>query len=387
MKPNSRSTNLSSCLMCLGAWMTSRSAVILVSIVVAIGVLRNGIRFSPWEPSIDLALVALPSAANYNSSAIFSLVIAAVIPSSLKGGALVTLIPQLVTLILVALLLRRRLIFDTHGRASKAQLWAVILAFSLSPIATLLMGNGGFARDWVPLLGLAIFVTACSRPIAIAGVVLASLGNPEQTVFALAIVLIATWSPALRNYRRITVHGLMASFVIFIPVQIWQAASGSDSRAVFLIRNWNETLGNFAPDIYIAAYASFSASWVIVVLWLANSRHVGIIWPILLGLFLGYVIMALTTDGTRVFTIVTSPLLLMAILSIVQAPEELVGRSEFAPKSHSGILGLILVAGLLMPPATWAVNAVLPSTSSTGSVLGVARSLIMEGLNGPAVPR
>ena len=378
-----RCMNIGDYLVAVGAWLMARSTLTLVMLLVGIVVIRNGMRFSAWEASVDLALAALPSASNYNSSALFSLLIAALLPETLRSGPLVTILPQVGTLVVIALIVRRRLILDTNGQASKAQRWAVIFAIGVSPIATLLMGNIGFARDWVPLLGLAMFVGARTRAVAIAGVVLAGLGNPEQTVFAIVLVLIATWSPALSNYRRLAATGLVASLVIFIPVQIWQVLSGTESRALFLIRNWHATVASFAPDAYIAVYASFSASWVIVVLWLAGSRRVGKIWPVLVGLLLGYVLMAFTTDGTRVFTIVATPLLLIGILSVVQAPEELVARSESPVTRYEGLLGLILVAGLFMPAVTWSVNAVLPATSSVGSLLGVARTLVSDGLNRP----
>ena len=367
----------------VGIWLVSRSTVLLTFIVVLLLVVRNGLRFSSWEPSISEAMVALPSAINYNSSAIIPMGLAKFIPNDLIDGPLVTLIPQLLTIGLLLLITGRSVARQLEILDRRIGVLIAVLAVALSPMVTILLGSGGFARDWIPILGLAGFAIFSRPAYAFIGLGFAALGNPEQALVAVLILAIASYSPQLIGFRKRALSGLVLAFLIFLPIQIWEKLSGSESRAIFLVHNLRRTLGAFLPDAYVAVYASLAASWVVVVIWIVVARKFGRVWPVVASLCVGYLMMAVTTDGTRVFSIIITPLLLVLI---VQFSVRAAQRNEAMPPRPNNlgklVVAFIAVLGVLMPAATWAVHGGLPATSALSSLKSTISDLARNKLHG-----
>lgn len=359
----------------LGRFLARRSWITLCTGIVLFVVVKNGVRYSGWEGSINEALLAFPDAVNYNSSALLVMLVASFVPVEQRASSVLTLIPQVMTLVLVLILTARR-IGVGHGGRLKARQLAALVAVAASPIVTLLLGNIGFGRDWLPVLWLAVMVLAKNVGWSAFCVMLAAFSNPEQTVVAVAIILIAVQSSSLVSWRRRARLWAILATAVALPIFVWQFLSGEESRLLFLLNNLESTSRSFVGDPYISVYAGLSASWVIVILWSLLERPYGRVWPTWLALGLGFLSMAVTTDGTRVFSIILTPLILILIVQLTSpsTAELASARSD----DYSAMLAIIVILSLMMPAVTWAGSAGLPATSSAASLVDTIHRLTSE---------
>lgn len=374
--PNSPQASAELKLQSIGRWFSRRNVATIALVVGALAVLRNGVRYSGWEGSIDQALAAFPVAVNYNSSALLAIAIAALVPVEARSGALLNLIPQLVTILIILVLARRQLVRSLECVDQRACGITAIVAVSLTPTVTLLMGNIGFGRDWIPVLGLGLAALARTGRVALGGAVIAVLGNPEQAVVALGLFLLAVQSQPLRRWRRRGAVMFVAAVAVSLPLALWQSLSGSESRLTFLVSNFQSTLSAFVTDAYIATYAALSASWAIVLFWSLSQPAGRRLWPVWASVGLGIGVMALTTDGTRVFAIIITPTILVLILNLVEKFAKAEAQTGI-PYVQRLLAGLLLV-GILMPAVSWSRHAGIPATSASASLSDTMSRLLVE---------
>jgi len=331
----------------IGSWVGSTSLVIFTVTVVVVSVFRNGLHVSGWLDTSASYVSEFPVETDWNSSSILPIAISRLLPDEIERYVL-TFLPGYVVLGVLAVSVWRR--FSSQSRLASR---IAIVGLLMSPVASILMGNGEVGTDWLTIAGIFVFVLAQRRSTAALGVAVAALSHPEQALVAMTLLLIVS-----RTYGRVVAPrraaiALASTAVVFISIQVWLTlASTSSSRLALLASRLTDMVLNFAVDFNGAIYAAFAAGWVLLVFWFwsASQQRRGNPWPIAVavGLTLGFT--AATFDGTRVSAAVSTGLLATAILAVAQ----LVADTEARSGEHAtSIAGSVFLFFVLMPAIVW----------------------------------
>lgn len=187
----------------------------------------------------------------------------------------------------------------------------------LGPIGQVLMTNVGGHDAWM-FLG-ALVTAAFGRKaggVAI-GVVLMSLGNPEQAVIAMGCLLFITFIPNFKERRQPAFFGLILAIAFLVALSLYATLVGVSTRGGYIEGYLLEGLNNFFINFPLSLFAVLGISWIVVGWVLADMSNrnrfmffVGVIAVPLL-------FTAITVDQTRVFVGLSSAALMTVLLDAV----------------------------------------------------------------------
>ena len=210
----------------------------------------------------------------------------------------------------------------------------------VAPISTLLAGNIGL-MDYFLCLSWCLFFFGPKR-INTFSALLVSLSSPEQALVSFLAITVLERSVGKSLTGRNTKFFIVQSFCIVIASNLWLLFNHVPARSWLLVRNFVYSIGSFVrdfPNLFLSGYGPF---WILVLLFIfrlqKNSKYYAavslILIPTLFTLF--------TLDGSRVFILITFPLVLMCIRELMDLPNvrQNVLRNQL----------IIVLASLSFPP-------------------------------------
>lgn len=223
----------------------------------------------------------------------------------------------------------------------------------LGSITTVLLGNLG-RNDIFLLLGSVLAATSipmhrslgggvvtarvCIRFLL--GVLLMIMGNPEQTVVALILLLALTAAMNFRSVLPYALLGLSVSIVVYFLLASWASSYGAPNRFSLVDNFWSQSVQNFSLNFWLVIYSGFGVAWVILAYLFLSSRLLDLLILIATLVAMPIAVTALTVDQTRVWVGIT------ALVSVVVV--RWVSRSV-ASQYRKEIIGSLLVIALLLP--------------------------------------
>jgi len=193
-----------------------------------------------------------------------------------------------------------------------------LIALGLGPTITVLLGNIG-RHDFLVIFGAVIVGLRGYRWWGMTfGSLLMFLGNPEQSVVALLLLVLLGLTTRFRPYlARASVSTLIA-FTCFAGLQIWANSLGADGRADWLGYHLNASVLNFFGNAYLSIFAGYSVMWILVMWTLVRSQGRDRILLILALIVIPFAVTMITADQTRVFVGVSTAALFALIRTDLQ---------------------------------------------------------------------
>lgn len=226
-----------------------------------------------------------------------------------------------------------------HG--SRLLLIAVITGPAAAVALRGLGRNDAFLLAGSLLVGLAAvrFVRSGWLPL---GAVLMALGNPEQAVIGLALLVLVAWLMEGRVPPAILVT-LAAVALLAFGLDAWARSLGIVTRSAILAENLVPSLDTFARNLPLVAYSGYLAWWLVVIgacAALGGWARVGIAAALIAVPALAT---ATTLDQTRVWVGVST--------AAVAAVAGVAARScdRLAPRHVAIAAGCVAIAAVVFP--------------------------------------
>jgi hypothetical protein len=253
---------------------------------------------------------------------------------------------SLIAVVCAVLLIAWAISSEVSGNAAR---WAAVLFLS-GPWVWVLIGEVGRV-DAITLAGAALLgVKGRSLPWAIAGTALMLLGNPEQAVVATCALLLISFVPALRAWRRGSLAAVLLAFVTWAALWTWARSLGVSGRGDLLIPNLKDSLELFFQNLPLVLYSGFGMLAIVVVWAIADNSGRARALVIFSALVIPITVTMITLDQSRVLVaIATAPL---AVLTIRYAPD----IYEAARRIVHFPITLLVAATLFLP----AIEVVYP---------------------------
>ena len=220
----------------------------------------------------------------------------------------------------------------------------IILLAIVSPIGMVLFNRLG-QNDVFMILGATVIAFFGPKIIPfLVGLLLMFLGNPEQTIVALVTVLVLSFIPELRAWRRLAIAGILVGISAFIVLSVFARSVGSRTRIEYLPDYLSNSFYAFAANLPLSFYAFFGAFWLvlagIILHFSRNSRIFLISGLIVIPIF----VTMITVDQTRVFVGVTT--LSVFILLKTYVPEL---KKYFDARGFEPLLGATFLVVVFLP--------------------------------------
>lgn len=143
-----------------------------------------------------------------------------------------------------------------------------LIALGLGPTIGVLLGNIG-RHDFLVIFGSIILgLRGYQWRFAVPATFLMILGNPEQTLVAIGVLMVLTMIRAYKNYRRPVVAMFTLSLIVFVTLQLWARSLGIQGRLDWFDYHLRVSLLNFFGNFYYSIFAGYSVLWIFV-LWVA----------------------------------------------------------------------------------------------------------------------
>ena len=318
-------------------------SALFVSIVVGIGILKMGIGWYGADQILDSAN-ALPKPYDYSSSGVIGPVIVRMLGLNATSWAFlaVLLIGASIALPVLA----------TRMRSSDTKLWRLaLLMFICWPATFTSIQFLGHYQDVLPL-AVAIAMTSRNRVLIGIGLALAAFSNPEQAMFGFIALLIASWAPPLRIWRRRAIAGIAVAALWSVLAHAWLASNDIPSRFEMLRTDLQYSVSANVSAGLTGIYAWWGPWWLLVILLALMSGKKGI-FPFLIGaVALPGVLTIITVDGTRVFASIAAPIGVAMALSYLGAS----GLTEKKPQVQAPLTSANSLTNSI---ALWACALVL----------------------------
>jgi hypothetical protein len=218
--------------------------------------------------------------------------------------------------------------------------WTVAVAFVTSQVAVVMTAWVGSYDTFTWLFGTAI-VLARRRSVAVVCGALAALAAFEQTLISLVLLLAVTaMAPSRRSGTYVAaLVGLVAGRIAAIVVL---RNGGADHDRLYYLREAGASrfVDQFLDVWPLLLLTAFGGAWALVICFVrALDGRERTMW--IAALVLAVVPCAFGEDQTRVYALITWPLLLA--MTLRAAP-------QVAPRRLRGVTWLALGLGLVLPP-------------------------------------
>ena len=173
------------------------------------------------------------------------------------------------------------------------------------------------------------------------------MGNFEQSIVILAVLLLFSLSTdndlKFKRLASISTIAVTSQYLFLnLAYGAW-AANGGDSRLNWFTANWLRFLKANVASLPTLIYSGYGACWIIVAIYISKgstTRNRFIHFTCLIFMPLA---MTLTTfDGTRIWVLISAPMLLVVLQSFTSL------KSPLFPKFQPSVLFVVFI-GLLTP--------------------------------------
>ena len=238
----------------------------------------------------------------------------------------------------------------------------------VGPIGMILINRIG-RNDVFVILGAVIFALHGRRFfLLLIGLMLMLLGNPEQTVVAMSILLLISMMPQLRQWRMKAFAGLAVALVVFAPLWLLARSVGVKSRIEFLQEYLSNSFYAFAANLPLSLYAAFGAVWLILGWLFIKSSMRNRVWLLLALVVVPVMVTMITVDQTRVFIGVTTAAVVVLLKEYLPELVQQVADLNFRPiLAGSFIIVLFLPvidiwgsSGHASTPYLWFFTSIVP---------------------------
>lgn len=191
--------------------------------------------------------------------------------------------------------------------------WALLVMLS-GPLVWVLAGGVGRIDPLVVMGGILIGAKGRQPFWAIAGAVIAALGNPEMSVVIALSVILVSLTQSFRAWRPGAVMAGVAASVVWGVLRWWAFLLNQDTRDGVFSENWKKSAVAFFSSFPLELYAGFGMT-IILVLWgiVMSSRWER--WLIIVGaLVIPLTLTITTTDQSRVMALASSGAVSMMVV-------------------------------------------------------------------------
>jgi len=319
----------------LQSWLMSAPLFFLVFILLAVATFKGGIAFEVAAQEIDPTFPLPQPGLTSISFGLPFLVWVFGIQGSVTKIALVSVIAALALILLVAYLAQKNL--------PRVEARVALIAIVLGSIGVVLLGNLG--RHDVLTIGGGLILGIAGRSFVwgAVGALIMMLGNPEQGVWALSLMLILSLTPTFRAYRSNAFILAPIGIAIYIALAVWARSLGIDSRLDWFEYHFKVSLWNFFGNLPLSLYAALGVVWVLVIWVLVKTTGFErlVILAALVLIPLG--LTAVTADQTRVFVGVSTVVIGMLLVTCLPDFMKSLGKLS----SHS--LAWVFLVALALP--------------------------------------
>jgi len=248
---------------------------------------------------------------------------------------------SLVTLLTLAI--TATFVFRLRTTNNARMLFALIVFSQLHVIMLTELGK----FDLFLILGSIVLIFGRTFPFQLLGALSITMGNFEQSIVVLgALLLFSLSTDNDLKFRRLASIGTIAviSQYLFLDLAYgsW-SADGGDSRLNWFTANWFRFLKANVASLPTLIYSGYGACWVIIAIYISKgstTRNRFIHFTCLI--FIPLAITLTTFDGTRIWVLISAPLLLVALQSFTSL------KSPLFPKFQPSVLFVVFI-GLLTP--------------------------------------
>ena len=331
-------------------------------LVVAVAV-KSGFTFTPLGGDELLNFPVPPNTWSALSYGMRSLVLITGVEGDVAVGA-IGLVTVLISLVLITLL---------ASRVMDPLVARIFLALVIvGPIGMVLLNHIG-RNDVFVILGATI-IAMCGRKISVMflGLFIMILGNPEQSAVAMFCLLVLSFVPSFRSWRRAAGIGFVVALVAFIPLSLFARSAGVKSRIEFLPDYFSSSFYPFTANLPLTFYAAFGATWIVLG-WIFLQISVRSRILLTMGIvIIPFFVTMITVDQTRVTVGVTTLSIMVALREYLPKFVCQLKSFNFAP-----VLGAVLVVVLFLPvieiwgtsghartPYLWIFTSIVPQIKS-----------------------
>jgi hypothetical protein len=235
------------------------------------------------------------------------------------------------------------LVFRLNATHNTRLLLALVLFSQLQVIMFTELGK----FDLFLILGSIILIFGKSLPTQLIGALAITMGNFEQSIVLLgALALFSISTDNQLSFKRYAFIGATAVafqfFALNAAYNSWSAVGG-DSRFNWLTGNWFRFFKANLASLPTLIYSGYGACWLLIVFYISKGSTTKNKLIHFSCLILIPLVLTLTTfDGTRIWVIISAPLLLVVIKSFATLD------SSFSSKFFWTV-PTVVIAGLLMP--------------------------------------
>ena len=235
------------------------------------------------------------------------------------------------------------LVFRLNATHNVRLLFALVLFSQLQII--LLTELGKF--DLFLILGSMILILSKSLPFQFLGALTITMGNFEQSIVlfgALALLSLSTDNQlSFKRYASIGAAAITCQFFALNAAYGSWSADGGDSRLNWLTNNWSQFLKANVASLPTLIYSGYGACWILVAIYIskgstAKNRVINFTCLVLIP----FGMTLITFDGTRIWVIISAPLLLVVLQSFASL------EHEFSPRFQITV-PIIVLMSLLTP--------------------------------------
>jgi hypothetical protein len=336
-------------------WLERLPLAAFAGIALALGIIKTGIRLDPL-PGSDAQF--FPQPPNSFSATAFGLrgLVWLLTPNSSLGFVIMGLVVVAVV-IAVSTATFHRLLTNEASRI-------LLLVLLVGPIGGTLYTTIGQNDSLLILGSLIVAVSGKKITVSALGLAIMILANPEQTVVAWSVLLIMSFTPILREWRRYASYGLIVAFAGFLAISVGVRAAGAGDKTQFLDDFLLQSVHNFASNLPLSLYALFGFSWpLVLVLVYTQGARTALVGA--LALVPAIVVTAVTVDQTRVLVGVTTMATLTWMISSLKKVDS--GSFRFSISNRLAwmfLLALVLPSvmvfgpsGLPWGPYSWVFHA------------------------------
>ncbi len=201
--------------------------------------------------------------------------------------------------------------------------------------------------DLFLILGSIILIFGRTFPIQLLGALSITMGNFEQSIVVLGALLLFSLSTdndlKFKRLASISTIAVTSQYLFLnLAYGAW-AADGGDSRLNWFTANWLRFLKANVASLPTLIYSGYGACWIIVAIYISQgstTRNSFIHFTSLI--FIPLAITLTTFDGTRIWVLISAPLLLVVLQSFTSL------KSQLGPKFQPSVLFVVFI-GLLTP--------------------------------------
>jgi len=266
----------------------------------------------------------------------------------------------ILTLILITFLISRSF------EHSVARIFLALVI--VGPIGMILMNRIG-RNDVFMILGAVIFALHGRRILLmLIGLVLMLLGNPEQTVVAMSILLLISMLPPLRQWRLKAFSGLVVALIVFAPLWLLARSVGVKSRIEFLQDYLSNSFYAFAANLPLSLYAAFGAVWLVIGWIIISSSMRNRVWLLLALVVVPVLVTMITVDQTRVLVGVTTVAIVVLLKEFLPKLVQQVAELNFRPALAASFIIVLFLpvidiwgsSGHASTPYLWIFTSIVP---------------------------